>query len=150
MGCQTKIVEWYKMLHRFQNTWCMPICEVLAWFQWLKQEVCPNILLITSCLIWIQPGALVKTRIMLFCWSQAIWDILRYCWQCIVERVSLRVYCLPRCIVPKSMVLEAFRNEVTQRAHDAMIKSLWRQNDVAMSFWCHNYVIIVSCVRGNQ
>ena len=34
-----------------------------------------------------------------------------------------------------------------QRAHDAMITSLWRQNDVVMSFWRHNDVIIALCVR---
>ena len=32
-------------------------------------------------------------------------------------------------------------------AHDAMITSLWCQNDVATSFWRHNDVVIASCVR---
>ena len=31
--------------------------------------------------------------------------------------------------------------------HDAMITLLWRQNDVARSFWRHNGVIIASCAR---
>ena len=35
----------------------------------------------------------------------------------------------------------------SQRAHDAIITSLWRQNDVATSFRRHNDVIIVFCVR---
>ena len=35
----------------------------------------------------------------------------------------------------------------TQRAHDTMITSLLRQNDVATSIWRNNDVIIVSCVR---
>ena len=35
----------------------------------------------------------------------------------------------------------------TQRAHDAIITSLWRQNDVATSFWRHNDVVIASSVR---
>ena len=34
-----------------------------------------------------------------------------------------------------------------QRAHDAITTELWRQNDVATSFWCHNEVIIASCAR---
>ena len=34
----------------------------------------------------------------------------------------------------------------TQQTHDAMITSLLRQNDVVISFWCDND-IIVSCVR---
>ena len=34
-----------------------------------------------------------------------------------------------------------------QRAHDAIITSLWRQNDVSTSFWRHNDVIFASCVR---
>ena len=33
----------------------------------------------------------------------------------------------------------------SQRAHDAMIMPLWRRNDVAMSFWRHNEIIIASC-----
>ena len=35
----------------------------------------------------------------------------------------------------------------SQRAHDAIIMSLWRRNDVATSFWRHNDVIIASCDR---
>ena len=38
------------------------------------------------------------------------------------------------------------RGPVTQRTHDPIITSLWRQNDVVTSFWRHNDVIIVSCV----
>ena len=38
----------------------------------------------------------------------------------------------------------------TQRTHDAIITSLWRRNDVAMSFWRHNHVIIESCAVGKQ
>ena len=39
----------------------------------------------------------------------------------------------------------------SQRAHDAIITSLWRQNDVATSFWRHNDVICTSCVHwGND
>ena len=34
-----------------------------------------------------------------------------------------------------------------QRAHDAIITSLWRQNDVATSFWRHNDATMASCVR---
>ena len=34
-----------------------------------------------------------------------------------------------------------------QRAHDAIMTSLWRQSDVATSFARHNYVIIAPCVR---
>ena len=34
----------------------------------------------------------------------------------------------------------------SQRAHDAIITSLWRQN-VAMSFWRHSDVIFTSCVH---
>ena len=34
-----------------------------------------------------------------------------------------------------------------QRAHDAIITSLWRQNDVATSFRHHNDVSITSGVR---
>ena len=37
--------------------------------------------------------------------------------------------------------------EVSQRAHDAIITSLWRQNDAPTSFWRHNDVILSSCVR---
>ena len=33
----------------------------------------------------------------------------------------------------------------TQRAHHAMIMSLWRRDDVPTSFWRHNDVIIASC-----
>ena len=36
---------------------------------------------------------------------------------------------------------------VTQRTHDVIITSLWRQNDVTTSFQRHNDVIIASCVR---
>ena len=36
---------------------------------------------------------------------------------------------------------------VTRRVHDVMITSLLRKNDVAMSFWRNNGVIITSCVR---
>ena len=35
----------------------------------------------------------------------------------------------------------------SQRTHDAIIKSLWRQNDVATSFWRHIDVIIASYDR---
>ena len=35
----------------------------------------------------------------------------------------------------------------TQWAHDAIITSLLRQNDVATSFWRKNDVIIASCAR---
>ena len=35
---------------------------------------------------------------------------------------------------------------ITQRGHDAMLTPLLRQNDVAMSFWRNNDVIIMSCV----
>ena len=35
----------------------------------------------------------------------------------------------------------------TQRAHDALITSLWRKNDVTTSFQRHNYVIRAPCVR---
>ena len=35
----------------------------------------------------------------------------------------------------------------SQRAHDAIITSLWRQNDVATLFWRHNDVIFASCAR---
>ena len=36
-----------------------------------------------------------------------------------------------------------------QRTHDVKITSLWRQNDVATSFWCHNDVIFyVVCPPG--
>ena len=34
-----------------------------------------------------------------------------------------------------------------QRTHDVMITSLLRQNDVAMSFWRNNEIIITPCVR---
>ena len=34
-----------------------------------------------------------------------------------------------------------------QRTKDAIITSLWRQNDVLTSFWRHNDVIIASCAR---
>ena len=36
---------------------------------------------------------------------------------------------------------------ISQRSHDAMITSFWRQNDVATSLWPHNDVIFASCVR---
>ena len=35
----------------------------------------------------------------------------------------------------------------TQRTHDAIITSLWRQNDVTRSFWRHKDVIIALGVR---
>ena len=38
----------------------------------------------------------------------------------------------------------------THRTHDAKITSLWRQNDAATAFWCHNEVIIAFCVRWVQ
>ena len=37
-------------------------------------------------------------------------------------------------------------DKCTQRAHDAIITSLWRQNDVATSFWRPNNVNIASFV----
>ena len=37
-----------------------------------------------------------------------------------------------------------FQSNGTQRVHDAIIKSLWHQNNVATSFWLHNDVIIAS------
>ena len=43
--------------------------------------------------------------------------------------------------------MSSFVRWVAARTHDATITSLWRQNDVATSFWRHNYVIIASCVR---
>ena len=36
---------------------------------------------------------------------------------------------------------------ITQRAQDAIIPSLWRQNDVPASFWRHNDVIFTLCVH---
>ena len=36
---------------------------------------------------------------------------------------------------------------ISQRAHDPIITPLRRKNDVAMSFWRHNDVIIAPCVR---
>ena len=40
-----------------------------------------------------------------------------------------------------------FQSDGTQRVHDAIIKSLWYQNDVTTSFWLHNDVIIASRAR---
>ena len=34
---------------------------------------------------------------------------------------------------------------IPQRTHDAILTSLWRQNDVVTSFWRHNDVIITLC-----
>ena len=39
---------------------------------------------------------------------------------------------------------------VTQRAHDVIITSLWRRNDVTTSFWRHNDAIIASCARWEE
>ena len=36
---------------------------------------------------------------------------------------------------------------VTQRAHSAVITSLWRRNHVTAAFWRHNHVISAWCVR---
>ena len=36
---------------------------------------------------------------------------------------------------------------VTQRAHSAVITSLWRRNHVTVAFWRHNHVISAWCVR---
>ena len=35
----------------------------------------------------------------------------------------------------------------SQRAHDVIVTSLWRRNDVTTSFWHHNDAIIASCAR---
>ena len=43
-----------------------------------------------------------------------------------------------------------FQSDGTQRVHDAIIKSLWHQNDVTTSFWLHNDVIIASRARWVQ
>ena len=45
------------------------------------------------------------------------------------------------CKVPK------LREYCTQRARDAIITSLWSQNEVVTSFWCHNDFIIASRTR---
>ena len=37
---------------------------------------------------------------------------------------------------------------IPQRTHDAIITSVWGQNDVATSFWRHDDVTFASCVRG--
>ena len=43
--------------------------------------------------------------------------------------------------------LTCIQEHLTQRAQDAIITSLWRQNDVVASFWRHDDVIFASCVR---
>ena len=43
-------------------------------------------------------------------------------------------------------ILDKLDHVPSQRAHDAIMTSLWRQNDVATSFWRHNEVIFASCV----
>ena len=48
-------------------------------------------------------------------------------------------------IISRCMIIP--RQHYRKRAHDAIITSLWRQNDVATSFRRHNDVIIASCVR---
>ena len=53
--------------------------------------------------------------------------------------------------LPLAAVMEnakmAIHSKRSQRAHDTIITSLWRLNDVATSFWRHNDVIIALCVR---
>ena len=62
-------------------------------------------------------------------------------------------YVLPDCITNFCYLLWNFWQWVirsnmalSQRTHDVMITSLLRQNDVAMSFWRNNDVVITSCV----
>ena len=50
-------------------------------------------------------------------------------------------------IPPQTKVMLFYDFTATQRAHDAIATSLWRQNDFATSFLRHNDVIIALCAR---
>ena len=62
------------------------------------------------------------------------WNKIKQVWYLIVNLVGWLFFFKQR---PSTVA--------SQRTHYIIIKLLWRQNDVATSFWCDNDVIIVSC-----
>ena len=54
---------------------------------------------------------------------------------------------LPRVTGMTDLTVSLWVLYAPQRARDAIITPLWRQNDVATSLWRHNDVVIASCVR---
>ena len=65
-----------------------------------------------------------------------LWGI--FCW--------LKEWTLSTSVIAELFIQDRVLNG-PQRAHDAIMTSLWRQSDVATSFARHNYVIIAPCVR---
>ena len=51
------------------------------------------------------------------------------------------------CMFHVFWMVTSWHGNASQRAHGAIITSLWRPNDVATSFGRHNDVIIASCAR---
>ena len=81
-------------------------------------------LVMTSCTILVQNTIFVVTLLS--------FHIISYNW----HKIRYAKHFVPLC-----------SKRSTQRAPDAIIRSLWCQNDVATSFWHHYNVIFASCVR---
>ena len=81
--------------------------------------------------------SIAKTPVRIILWCPSIEVAIKACFliQSLEQEGGYQKCCISLCRVS------------SQRAHDAIITSLWRQNYVATSFWCHNDVIIASWVR---